>query len=147
MVLASHSRPASFRYFRTHEEHPAGQVGVAIAEWLFGLGWVLPAGGGYHIAPSGLVALHALGARSQELATHTIYSFCTDETEGRHHLSGELGAALTDWLVSREWAQRLPNGQAGASEDGMALKEAGYAGLTSLGVRLPEAGDSDMLHL
>ena len=134
----------SFRYFRTHEDHPAGQVGVAIAEWLFGLGWVLPVGGGYHIAPSGLVALHALGARSQELATHTVYSFCTDETEGRHHLSGELGAALTQWLVSREWAQRLSTlpgesstGETGAPKDGMALTEAGYAGLTSLGVQLP----------
>ena len=61
---------------------------------------------------------------------------------------------MTERLVGREWAERLPTlpgesstGQAGAAEDGMALTEAGYAGLTSLGVKLPEAGTSDMPHL
>lgn len=130
----------SFRYFRTCYRHPAGQVGVAISDWLFTLGWVLPVAGGYRLSNTGLVSLYALGVRGQPLATHHIYSFCTDHTERRHHLSGDLGAALTGWLMDREWAERTPSDEQPKRSLGRELRltAAGRAGLASLGVKLPE---------
>ena len=121
-----------FRYARTCYRHPAGVVGVALTDWLLGLAWVEATGGGYKLSSTGLVSLYALGARSQPLATHKIYPYCTDLTEKRVHFSGDLGAALTQWMLDRAWVVRR-------AEGGRVLlvPEAGYAGLTSLGVSLP----------
>lgn len=122
----------AFRYFRTCYRHPAGQVGVAITDWLLELAWVLPVAGGYRLSPTGLVSLFALGARSEGLRTHRIYTYCADLTEGRrHHLSGDLGAALTGWLFDREWAARLPEGGRA-----MLLTDGGRAALAGLGVKV-----------
>ena len=131
--------PTPFRYFRTCYRHPAGQVGVAISDWLFGLAWVMPVGGGYRISNTGLVSLYALGVRSQRLATHHVYGYCTDLTEKRQHLKGDLGAALTGWLMEREWAARKPLDEQARRSGGRELRltEVGRLGLTSLGVKLP----------
>lgn len=126
---------AAFRYARTCYRHPAGQVGVAITDWLLTTAWVLAAPGGYRLSNSGLMCLHALGARSQPLETIRTYSFCADLTEKRPHLSGDLGAALTDWLFSREWAVR-PEGGGRL----LTITESGLTGLASLGVKLPPEG-------
>jgi hypothetical protein len=126
-------RSLGFRYARTCYRHPAGQVGVAITDWLLDIAWVLPAPGGYRLSNSGLLCLHALGARSHPLETGRIYGFCADLTERRPHLGGDLGAALTLWLLDRAWVVR--------SDLGRRLLEvtpAGHAGLASLGVKLPE---------
>ncbi|MBI2887461.1 MAG: hypothetical protein HYY02_09655 [Chloroflexi bacterium] len=121
-----------FRYARTCYRHPAGQVGVAITDWLLDLAWVLPTGGGYRLTNTGLVSLDALGAPGDRLRTDRAYSFCTDYTERRHHLSGDLGAALTQWLFAREWAIRAPEG--GRL---LQLTDAGRVALTGLRVKLP----------
>ena len=93
---------------------------------------MLPTGGGYRVTSSGLISLMAVGVPVDRLWTGRPYSFCTDTTEKRHHLSGDLGAALTQWLFFREWASRPPQG--GRL---LLLTEAGRAALTSMMVKLP----------
>lgn len=100
----------AFKFFRTCYRHPAGQVGVAVTDWLLELGMVMPAPGGYQVSNSGLVMLYSLGARNSRLTTRLTYRFCIDYTEKRPHVAGDLGAALTQWLLSRGWASRSSEG-------------------------------------
>lgn len=123
---------AALREARTCYRHPAGQLGVALTDWLRTCGWVAPADGGYRLTAEGLARLAALGVPTDRLDIHRVYRACCDHTERRDHLAGDLGAALTTWLFARGWVARPPEG-------GRALLVSadGRAGLARLGVALP----------
>lgn len=125
---------SALRAARTCYRHPAGQLGVALADWLCGRGWVAPADGGYRLTPEGQAQLAALGAPVEPLDVQRVFKACTDHTERRDHLAGDLGAALTTWLVAQGWVTRPPEGGRA-----LLLSDAGRAALGRLGVRLPAA--------
>lgn len=125
---------ATLRAARTCYRHPAGQLGVALADWLRGRAWVAPADGGYRLTPDGRAQLAMLGAPVQRLDVRRVFKACTDHTERRDHLAGDLGATLTAWLLAQGWVRRPPEGGRA-----LLLSDTGRAALGRLGVRLPVA--------
>lgn len=121
----------TLRTARTCYRHPAGQLGVALTDWLRARGWVVPADGGYRLTADGRARLAALGVPADRLDTRRVYKACTDHTERRDHLGGDLGAALTAWLFAQGWVARPPEGGRG-----LLLGSKGRAALADLGVAL-----------
>ncbi|MBO0768797.1 MAG: helix-turn-helix transcriptional regulator [Solirubrobacterales bacterium] len=128
------------RQARTCYDHLAGELGVALMQGLLDKG-VLSGGDGEFVA--GRDRLSAPGSavdyRLTEHGFETLESFgidfaampkrrpliryCVDWSEQRHHLSGALGAALLDRLVTLDWVRPARRNRA------VAVTEAGLAGL------------------
>jgi DNA-binding transcriptional ArsR family regulator len=83
-------------------DHLAGRTGVALTEGLVARGLLTP---GYDVTPAGRVAFKALGIDVDELSDRPrpLTRGCLDWSEGRHHLAGSLGAALSAELIRRGW--------------------------------------------
>jgi DNA-binding transcriptional ArsR family regulator len=60
----------------------------------------------YRLTIDGADALAKLGLQETVLDTATPLRYCVDWTEQAHHLSGPLGAAVTDQLFELEWITR-----------------------------------------
>ena len=113
--------PEQFVTLRTCYRHPAGRVGVALTAALEERGWVErfelrgSALGGYRLTEAGRLALTELGVDLDDVTPASTHKACPDYTQrlpggtrGIPHIGGDLGAALTSWLVSAGWAERLP---------------------------------------
>src|SRR5262245_23837976 len=122
--LREGTRAARLRSARTCYDHVAGRLGVQIMGNLIQRG-VLIGGDGYYdprrdahdslsspghdirydLTDSGRDFLNAVGV---ELPTgrRPLVRYCIDWTEQRHHLSGGLGRAVFDRLVSAGWVKR-----------------------------------------
>jgi hypothetical protein len=87
----------------------------------------------YRLTPAGHDRLAALGVEvpgspEKELPLR----YCIDWTEQAHHLSGNVGRALTRWLVDSAWIERLPGSRA------VRVTEVGHRELRrKLGVAVP----------
>jgi DNA-binding transcriptional ArsR family regulator len=122
--LRQHTRANALRAARTCYRHLAGQLGVQLFRHMIDAGWVAGSDGrhhpgdtpdrlsapgkgtGYRLTADGAVALTKLGVPDTTLNTATPLRYCVDWTEQAHHLSGSLGAAVTDRLFELEWITR-----------------------------------------
>ncbi|MEN6538149.1 MAG: metalloregulator ArsR/SmtB family transcription factor [Mizugakiibacter sp.] len=147
-----HARPAhsaraprddpALAYARTCYRHLAGQLGVAVYDWLSREGDLklgadalqfdrdalqLTPRGAARLREADLLAddAHAAGLRGRA---------CLDWTERRFHLGGTLGVQLTARMLERGWLRRT--GQTRA----LALTPPGRAGLRRLGVAVDDRG-------
>lgn len=99
---------ADFAFARTCYDHLADQLGVALHDALLANGWLITAGPGYALSPSGRDGLPGLGVDVSALAARrrTLARPCLDWTARRPHLAGALGAAITASLLDRRWIER-----------------------------------------
>jgi DNA-binding transcriptional ArsR family regulator len=128
--LREGTRAARLRSARTCYDHVAGRLGVQIMGSLIERG-VLIGGDGYYdprrdahdslsspghdiryeLTDTGRDFLDGFGV---ELPTgrRPLVRYCVDWTEQRHHLSGGLGRAVFDRLLSAGWVKQVPRGRA-----------------------------------
>jgi DNA-binding transcriptional ArsR family regulator len=104
----------ALRAGRTCYDHLAGELGVALTDGLLHRGWLADADGGWTVTARGEQGFADLGidvavlrARPRPLTRR-----CLDWTERRHHLAGELGAAVTLRLRDLGWTAELPHARA-----------------------------------
>ncbi|WP_051472205.1 ArsR/SmtB family transcription factor [Patulibacter minatonensis] len=119
-------------------DHLAGRQGVAITDGLLAGRLLVPSPGGYTVTTRGESALRALDIDVEELRgrPRQLTRACMDRSEGRHHLAGGLGAALTGDLLRRGWLQSREASRV------VSLTPAGRTGLRdALGVVVREQDD------
>ncbi|NJP94548.1 helix-turn-helix transcriptional regulator [Nonomuraea sp. FMUSA5-5] len=105
-------------------DHLAGQLGVALLAALVDGGVLDVSGGGYRITPAGLGVLGDFGIDTGEFSRRRpAIRYCVDWGEGRHHLAGALGAAVTRRLFELEWLRK------GRARRVVHLTDAGRTGL------------------
>lgn len=153
--LREGTRAHALRRARTCYDHVGGRLGVALMVTLIERGWVVGGDGRHHperavsdrlsarghdvdyrLTPDGHRGLTALGVA---LNAHpadgaaTPLRYCVDWTEQAHHVSGAIGRALANWMLERDWVQRLPRTRA------LRISDAGARGLREqLGIELPD---------
>jgi DNA-binding transcriptional ArsR family regulator len=130
--LRQSTRAAALREARTCYDHLAGRLGVALLEGLVRRDALIRTDGGqgterraedplaqqlpdgpYALGPNAHEVLAELGVDLSEQPTRRpLLRFCVDWSEQRHHLSGQLGAAVANALLSRQWLHRRPNQRA-----------------------------------
>ncbi|MEW6581137.1 MAG: metalloregulator ArsR/SmtB family transcription factor [Actinomycetota bacterium] len=98
---------ADLRYARLCFDHLAGVLGVALADRLVAEGLLEGEAGGYGVTDAGRVAFSRLGVAPSRLARddreRPLTRACRDWSEGRFHLAGSLGAALTARMLGEGW--------------------------------------------
>lgn len=127
--LAASSQSQALRRARTCYDHLAGATGVWLLDALLAHGWLMPVeDGNLALTETGLAKLTAWGVAWPPAApTRRRRAFaCPDWSEGRPHLAGALGAAITAHLLALRWLTRVP-GQRTVS-----LSSAGREGLAAL---------------
>ncbi|HLH13191.1 MAG TPA: helix-turn-helix transcriptional regulator [Solirubrobacteraceae bacterium] len=145
--LRQGTRAQQLRSARTCYDHLAGGLGVALFSALLERGLVRGGDGrhdparavedrlsargrdiDYRLTDSGRRTLATLGVR---LPASDRVRYCVDWSEQDHHLSGELGSALTQRLFELGWIRRARTHRA------VSVSDAGRSGLLeSLGVRV-----------
>jgi DNA-binding transcriptional ArsR family regulator len=108
-------------------DHLAGRVGVALTDGLVARGHLTASPGGYVVTGAGTKAFAVLDIDVDVLRDYPrpLTRSCMDRSEGRYHLAGSLGGALTGALLHRGWLQtreatrvvRLTNEGRGALRD------------------------------
>ncbi|TDW81271.1 MULTISPECIES: helix-turn-helix transcriptional regulator [Kribbella] len=144
--LRQSTRAAALREARTCYDHLAGRLGVALLEGLVRRDALTRTDGGrgterrpsdplaqqlpdgpYALGPNATEVLTELGVDiASQPSRRPLLRFCVDWSEQRHHLSGQLGAAITEALLNRNWLHRRPRQRA------VHLSEAGRHGLAQL---------------
>ncbi len=124
--LRDGTRARALRRCRTCYDHLAGRLGVALMDALLERGYLTGGDGRYHpgeaaldrpsapgrdvryeITGTGRDALTAFGVDPDGLPrTRPAVRYCVDWSEQRHHLSGGLGAALTERMFRLGWLHR-----------------------------------------
>jgi DNA-binding transcriptional ArsR family regulator len=124
-------------------DHVAGRVGVALTDGLLAQRLITATPGGYTVTARGSDAFSAVDIDIPALTDlpRPLARACMDRSEGRHHLAGSLGAAITGGLLHRGWLQsREATRVVRLTEDGRdGLREA-------FGVAIPDAGDEPHDH-
>jgi DNA-binding transcriptional ArsR family regulator len=144
--LRQSTRAAALREARTCYDHLAGRLGVALLEGLVRRNALTRTDGGrgterrpsdplaqqlpdgpYALGPNATEVLTELGVDiASQPSRRPLLRFCVDWSEQRHHLSGQLGAAITEALLNRNWLHRRPHQRA------VHLSDAGSHGLEQL---------------
>ncbi|OAT25966.1 ArsR family transcriptional regulator [Buttiauxella ferragutiae ATCC 51602] len=96
--------PVHLRKARTCYDHLAGEVAVAMYEFMDKEGWFLPEGGA--LSPIGMAKFQEIGV---EIIPHTkrkSVCTCLDWSERRFHLGGSTGAALLVTFDQKGWIAR-----------------------------------------
>jgi DNA-binding transcriptional ArsR family regulator len=122
--LSGDIRRRRLRRARTCYRHLAGRLGTGLLTSMVERGWIVGHDGTfrpdvdqlsstghdvvYQVTPAGTDGLARLGI---EAAAGAGARHCVDWTEQRHHLSGQLGAALADRLFDLGWLQRTEQGR------------------------------------
>jgi DNA-binding transcriptional ArsR family regulator len=101
-------RDENLRFSRVCYDHLAGTLGVQLHHALIEQGLVIATSSGLGVSEKGRFRFHAEGIDVGvfEQKTRTICRACLDWSERRHHLSGNLGAALLQLFIKRGWAKR-----------------------------------------
>ncbi|MDV3127107.1 helix-turn-helix domain-containing protein [Mycobacterium sp. 21AC1] len=128
--LREGTRAARLRTARTCYDHVAGRLGVQIMGSLLDRQVLTGGDGRYDPRRDGHDALSSPGhdiryeltRDGQRFLSHIgvelptgrrpLIRYCVDWTEQRHHLSGGLGRAVFDRLLSAGWVKRTPRGRA-----------------------------------
>ncbi|HEY3561596.1 MAG TPA: helix-turn-helix transcriptional regulator [Kribbella sp.] len=143
--LRQSTRAAALREARTCYDHLAGRLGVALLEGLVRRDALTRTDGGtgterrpddplaqqlpdgpYDLGPNADEVFAELGVDlADQHSRRPLLRFCVDWSEQRHHLAGQLGAAIAQSLLARNWLRRRPNHRA------VDLTDAGRAALTA----------------
>ncbi len=91
---------SGLRNARLCYDHLAGRLGVAIAESMIRMGWVVEEEPWLRVTAGGCRALLELGIEPVDGRT------CMDWSERRLHIAGPLGQSLAQALLDRKWLQR-----------------------------------------
>jgi DNA-binding transcriptional ArsR family regulator len=88
-------------------DHLAGRIGVALTEGLVRRRLLFETPSGYGVSDAGAAAFATLGVDVDALGCvdRPLTRACPDRSEGRNHLAGSLGAALTGTLLHRGWLE------------------------------------------
>jgi len=119
--LSAASQSSAERAARSCYDHVAGSLGVAITDRLCQMG-TLESRSLALLEPT---ALEPLGIDVEQLPAgrRPLTRPCLDWSERRHHVAGQLGAAILGVLLDRRWVLRARHGRA------LILTPAGRAGL------------------
>ncbi|HEX6717074.1 MAG TPA: helix-turn-helix domain-containing protein [Pyrinomonadaceae bacterium] len=101
-------RLKTVRYARTCYDHMAGKVAIAIAGALEQREFLMKSGRAYEVTESGKEWFRNLRIDTDNLraSRRTFALQCLDWTERQYHISGALGAALLDRLLSLKYIAR-----------------------------------------
>jgi DNA-binding transcriptional ArsR family regulator len=143
--LRQSTRAAALREARTCYDHLAGRLGVTLLEGLVRRNALQRTDGGsgadrrpddplaqqlpdgpYSLGPRATEVFGELGVEVRQTGRRRLLRFCVDWSEQRHHLAGQLGAAVANSLLDRDWVRRRPRQRA------VDLTEAGRAALADL---------------
>jgi DNA-binding transcriptional ArsR family regulator len=144
--LRESTRAAALREARTCYDHLAGRLGVALLDGLVRRDALTRTDGGvgadrrpddplaaqlpdgpYALGPNATEVFGELGVDlDHQPSRRRLLRFCVDWSEQRHHLSGQLGAAVVDSLLARNWLRRRPNQRA------VELTDTGHEALAGL---------------
>lgn len=103
------------RLARCCYDHLAGQVGVAITEFMVDRGYLSRGNEKrFEVTPLGAAWFGRLGLEIRTLTPgrHGIAWQCLDWTERRHHMAGPLGVQFLALLGSKGWVKRTPSSRA-----------------------------------
>jgi DNA-binding transcriptional ArsR family regulator len=97
------------RFCRSCYDHLAGKTGVALAERLVELGYIIEEKESYSVSVAGGQWFKELGIDTGQLKNQKRHFAkpCLDWSERRHHLAGALGAALLSSLLANGWLRRV----------------------------------------
>jgi DNA-binding transcriptional ArsR family regulator len=153
--LKDSTRASALRAARTCYDHLAGSLGTTFMRALLdqrllegGDGSYVPerarhdrlAAPGrdldYRLTPAGEARLRDFGVDVAELrGRRRLIRYCVDWSEQRHHLAGQLGAAVLARMLELGWLRRAPTPRA------LLLTDAGRAGLAeTFEIVVPDAG-------
>ena len=102
------------KYCRTCYDHLAGKIGVLVTEGLLRQRMIEPDGADYGVTGKGKKIFSDLGIDVAALQKQRrIFARpCLDWSERRHHLSGSLGAALLEKMLSLDWLRKTRSSRA-----------------------------------
>ncbi len=104
--------PQSLRFARSCYDHLAGVVAVKLLQQLIQLGWLLPVPGttsgqqpDYQLTAVGQAgfARMAINVETKPHSRRRYACGCLDWSERTTHLAGQLGAALLDFMLEKQW--------------------------------------------
>lgn len=137
-----HSRERDgLREARLCYDHLAGRVGVALTDGLLAEGLLVETPSGYLVDLEAPRAFARLGIDVDELQAlpRPLTRCCMDRSEGRYHLAGSLGGALTGALLQRGWLRT------GEATRVVRLTDEGRRGLhETLGIEIADARDEPL---
>lgn len=103
----------ALRRARVCYDHLAGEMGVQMLDSLLGAGRIARTGDGLRLARRGADFLAGLGVDTDAGSSRRLLCRpCLDWSQRRHHLGGQLGAALLDRVFGLGWARREKDGRA-----------------------------------
>lgn len=114
-LLIPVSTPHSLRFARSCYDHLAGIVAVALLKQLIQLGWLLPlpdtASGqqpDFQLTVLGEAGFAEMGmnVQAKPYSRRRYACGCLDWSERTTHLAGQLGAALLDFMLQKQWLTR-----------------------------------------
>jgi DNA-binding transcriptional ArsR family regulator len=124
-------REPALRKARVCYDHLAGELGVAVYDFLVERGALALAGDGIVLTDIGQGVMRKLGIDTAAVAAsrRAFCRTCLDWSERRHHLAGGLGAALLARFEQLGWARRVKDSRVVAfSPDGEMELRAWMAG-------------------
>lgn len=98
--------PNRLRRARTCYDHLAGEIAVAIYDFLQSEGWISP--DGTALTPHGTANFAKAGIALTPRARRKVCCPCLDWSERRYHAGGETGAALLRFLLQKHWLVNAP---------------------------------------
>jgi DNA-binding transcriptional ArsR family regulator len=108
--VRSSPREPALRKARVCYDHLAGELGVLVYDSLARRGAFALDADGIVLTAAGVDAVRTLGIEPYTLkgSRRPFCRTCLDWSERRHHLAGQLGAALLDRFQQLGWARRVP---------------------------------------
>lgn len=106
-------KDAALRFARTCYDHMAGRLALALAESLVREGHMILSDGVGLVTNEGRRFFSDFGLDIETLrARRPLCRTCLDWSERRHHIAGQLGAALLESALDRRWLVRAPESRA-----------------------------------
>jgi len=102
-------RDPALRKARICYDHLAGELGVLAYDRLVADGVLVRRGGALGVSKAGWTRLGKIGVTEEGLvkSRRPVCKDCLDWSMRRHHLAGQVGAALLVRMFERKWAKRL----------------------------------------
>jgi DNA-binding transcriptional ArsR family regulator len=102
-------RDPALRKARICYDHLAGELGVLAFDRLVADGVLVRRGGVLGVSKAGWTRLGEIGVTEEGLAKsrRPVCKDCLDWSMRRHHLAGQVGAALLVRMFERKWAKRM----------------------------------------
>lgn len=98
---------AALRQARACYDHMAGEIAVGLVERWIGRGWIAGETREWRLTASGQRGFAALGIPLPDGSLRRpALRPCLDWSERRPHLGGQLGAAILESLLARDWVRK-----------------------------------------